>query len=366
MRIGIPKEIKDGERRVALTPQDAGALIAAGHEVVVETGAGIGAGCADAQYAALGVRIVASPAEAFAADIVVKVKEIQTGEWQWLQPGSTLMGFLHLGGDGQMCHELLARRITAIAYETIADANNELPLLKPMSRIAGELAVSVGQYLLLAPQGGRGLTIADARVLVFGAGNAGTAAANLAVTLGADVTVVSRYGPRLATLAHRLGSRARTIAIENADLGALASGADLVIGAVNVPGKANPCLLSAAQVRAMGAGTVLIEVGIDAGGIAETSRPTSHHAPTYVAEGVTHYCVANMPAAIPRSASFVLSATVLPYVQSLAGTGLTPALRADPGLAQGLQMHGGHMLHAEVAARHALPVRDLDAILHSC
>ncbi|MBI3714815.1 MAG: alanine dehydrogenase [Betaproteobacteria bacterium] len=365
MRIGIPREIKDGERRVALTPDAIRGLIAAGHMVVVQSGAGTASGFGDADYAAGGAQL-ATAAEAYACDLVVKVKELQAAEWPLLQAGSMLMGFLHLGADAETCRHLLDRRITAIAYETVADANNELPILKPMSQMAGQLAIMVGQHLLLAPQGGRGLMMADARVVVFGAGSAGAAAANLAVALGADVTIASRYGPRLASLAHRLGSKARTLTIENADAGKLVAQADLVIGAAHTPGRATPVLLSAAQVRSMGAGSVLIEIGIDAGGIAQTSRPTTHAAPTFVAEGVAHYCVPNMPAAIPRSASLAISAAVLPFVQSIATTGLTAALRADVGLAGGLQMHGGSMTHAEIAARHGLPCRDLDALLHAC
>ena len=366
MRIGVPREIKDGERRVALVPDAVRDLIAAGQMVVVESGAGAAAGFGDADYAAAGGQVATSAAEAYACDLVVKVKELQAAELPLLQAGSMLMGFLHLGADQETCRHLLDRRLTAIAYETIADANSELPILKPMSQMAGKLAIMVGQHQLLAPQGGRGLMMADARVVVFGAGSAGAAAATLAVTLGADVTVASRYGPRLASLAHRLGSKARTLAVENVDAGKLVEQADLVIGAAHSAGRATPVLLSAAQVRGIGAGAVLIEVGIDAGGIAHTSHPTSHTAPTFVAEGVTHYCVPNMPAAIPRSASLAISAAVLPYIKSIAKAGLTEALRTDPGLAGGLQMHGGYMTHSEIAARHGLPSRDVDALLHSC
>ncbi len=362
MHIGLPKETKPGERRIALAPEAVGALTAGGNEVILQSGAGLSAGHADADYSAHGARIVASAEEAYACEMVVKVKEIQPEEWKLLQDGCSLLGFLHLGGDAAMCRELLARRVTGIAYETITGKNGSLPVLEPMSRLAGMLAVSIGQHGLLAPQGGRGVLLADARVVIFGAGIAAKAAAEQSLALGAQVTVASRAGPRLQALP----AGVRAIDIATADVSELVRGADLVIAAVHTSGEATPRLLSRGDVGSMGTGAMLIEIGIDAGGIAETSRPTTHLEPTYVAEGVTHYCVANMPAAVPRSASAALSAAVLPYVSALANHGLAPALRQMPGLAAGLQMHGGHMLHAAIAARHGFEVRDLDAILYAC
>jgi len=366
MLIGLPREIKDGERRVALTPAAVGALRAHGHVVRVHAGAGAGAGFADADYMAAGATLVSNAAAAFDVDLVVKVKEIQTGEWNHLRPDSTLFSFLHLAGDPLMANALLARRVTGIAFETVADASRRLAILGPMSVIAGELAVQIGANLLMAPNGGRGVAIGDGRVVIVGAGNAGAAAATTALALGADVTVLARVGQRLALLAHKLGSSARTIAITPEALAFALKGADLVIGAVNVTGSATPKLLTRAHLQAMGQGAVLIEICIDGGGISETARATSHSLPTYVEEGVVHYCVANMPAAVPRSASMAISTALQPYLLALADKGLRQALKDDAGLAAGLQMHGGRITHAAVAKELGLPCVDLDALLFSC
>ena len=370
MIIGLPKETKDGERRVALTPDAVAALVGAGNPVRVEAGAGAGSGFSDADYAASGATVVDSATKAFDAELVVKVKEIQTNEWQLLNPGSMLLSFLHLRGDVFMAHELLARRITGIAFETVEDASKRLVILAPMSKIAGELAIPIAANLLMTGNGGRGIAIGDARVVILGAGSAGVAAARTALALGADVTVVSRMGPRLAALAHKLGSSARTMALQPDKLLTAVRDADVVIGAINVPGAASAKLLSREDVQSMtadrGAGAVLVDICIDAGGISATSRPTYHSAPTFVAEGVTHYCVANIPAAVPRSASIALSKAVLPYVAAIASKGLTRALRDDDGLAAGLQIHGGQVTHEAIARELKRPHRDLDAMLFSC
>ena len=370
MIIGLPKETKDGERRVALTPDAVAGLVGADNSVHVETGAGDGSGFSDAQYLASGANVVDSAAKAFDAELVVKVKEIQTNEWQLLNPGSMLFCFLHLRGDLFMAHELLARRITGIAFETVQDASKRLVILAPMSKIAGELAIPIAANLLMTGNGGRGIAISDARVVILGAGNSGVAAARVALALGADVTVVSRMGPRLAALAHKLGSSARTMAVQPDTLSAAVRDADVVVGAVNVPGTASPKLLTQDDVRAMtaqkGPGAVLVEICIDAGGISATSRPTYHSAPTFIEEGVIHYCVANIPAAVPRSASIALSNVVLPYVAAIASKGLTRALRDDDGLAAGLQIHGGQVTHQAIARELKRPHRDLDAMLFSC
>jgi len=373
MVIGLPRETKDGERRVALTPGAIAVLVAAGHSLRVERSAGAGSGFTDADYVAAGADMVNSAARAFDAELVVKVKEIQTGppnEWQLLNPGGMLFSFLHLGADTFMAHELLARRITGIAFETVEDDSRRLAILAPMSVIAGELSITIAANLLMTSSGGRGVAIGDARIVIVGAGSAGAAAARTAIALGADVSVISRVGPRLAALAHKLGSSARTMAMHPATLADATRDADVVIGAVNIPGSAAPKLLGRDDVRAItagnGPGAVLIEICIDAGGIADTSRPTCHSAPTYVEEGVTHYCVANIPAGVPRSASLALSAAVLPYVTALAGKGLTQALRDDVGLAAGLQIHGGQVTHPAIARELNRPYRDLDAMLFSC
>ena len=366
MLIGLPREIKDSERRVALTPDAIHALCAHGHVVRVHTSAGLGAGFADADYVAAGAAIVSNAAATFDVDLVVKVKELQTGEWNHLRPDSMLFSFLHLGSDHIMANELLARRITGIAFETVEDASRRLAILGPMSVIAGEMAIQIGANLLMTPDSGRGVAIGDARVVIVGAGNAGAAAARMALVLGADVTVLAPVGQRLAVLAHKLGLNARTIAISPEALTNALNGADLVIGAVNIAGQATPKLLTRTHLRSMGQGAVLIEICIDGGGISETAHVTTHAAPTYFEEGVVHYCVANMPAALPRSASISISNAILPYLLALTDKGLRQALRDDAGLMAGLQMHSGRITHAAVAAELGLPCINLDALLFSC
>ena len=370
MIIGMPRESKDGERRVALTPDAVAVLVAAGNMLRIEAGAGAGSGFSDADYAASGATVVDSAAKSFNAELVVKVKEIQTNEWQLLNAGSILFSFLHLRTDVSMAYELLAKRITGIAFETVEDTLKRLVILAPMSKIAGELAIPIAANLLMTGNGGRGIAIGDARIVILGAGSAGVAAARVSLALGADVTVVSRMGPRLAALAHKLGSSVRTMAVQPDTLSAAVRGADVIIGAVNVPGAASPKLLTQDDVRAMtvqrGSGAVLVEICIDAGGISATSRPTFHSAPTFIEEGVIHYCVANIPAAVPRSASIALSNVVLPYVAAIARKGLTSALRDDDGLAAGLQIHGGQITHEAIARELKRPHRDLDAMLFSC
>lgn len=365
MIIGMPKEIKDGERRVALVPAAVAALVAAGNTVRIERGAGAGSGFADAEYGAAGAQIVAGAEQSFDADLVVKVKEIQPGEWRNLSPGGMLFCFLHLVSDTGMAGELLARRITGIAFETVEDSNGRLSILAPMSRMAGKLSLPIAANLLMTPNGGRGIAIGDAQIVIVGAGNAAAAAAETAMALGCRVTIVSRAGPRLDAM-----PGAQKISMEHGELSATVREADAVIAAVNIPGSPTPKLLGRDHLREMtshkGPGSVLIEICIDGGGIAETSRPTYHSAPTIVEEGVIHYCVANIPAAVPRSASMALSDAVLPHVLALAAKGLTRALRDDSGFAAGLQIHGGQVTHAAMAVALKRPHRDLDALLFSC
>lgn len=364
MIVGIPKEIKDGERRVGMTPEGIRALTAGGHEVRVQAGAGLGAGFADEDYTQSGATIVTTALAAFDADLVVKVKEIQTSEWRELRPDAALFCFQHLQSDGEMARELLARRITAIAYETVTDPSGGLPVLAPMSAIAGELAVLIGANLLTSPQGGSGMLIRDASVLVVGAGKVGEAAARTAAALGARVTVLARNVERLRPLATEIGADIDTASMSIA--GQRARDADLVIGAVNLPGERTPKLLSRDAVHRMRPGSVIVDVCIDGGGIAETSRPTVHSSPTYVEEGVIHYCVPNMPAAVPRSATLALASAAFPHVLSMADKGIWHALRGDEGLAAGLHMAGGNITHPAVAQALNLPCVDADALLHSC
>jgi alanine dehydrogenase len=370
MIIGLPKEIKSGEMRVALTPDAVQALVAFGHTIRVQTSAGEGAGFSDAEYAASGAEIVPTADHAYDADLVVKVKEIQLNEWQRLRRGGMLFSFLHLGADRLMARELLDRRITGIAFETVADRHGKLSILAPMSEIAGELAIPIAADLLMTSHSGKSVMMRDARVLVVGAGVAGRAAAHAAANAGAKVSVAVR---NLATAAdlHRDGpGKIEIFEGDAARVAQLAREADVIVGAASVPGQATPKLLTREDIKAMRPGGVLIEICIDGGGISETSRPTSHAVPTYIAEGITHYCVANMPATVPRLASIKISSAILPYVAALANHGLLRAMRDNKGftdgLKNGLQIHDGRVTHAGIAAELNLPFVDLDAVLFSC
>jgi alanine dehydrogenase len=339
--------------------------VAHGHTVRVQTSAGQGAGFNDAEYEVSGAEIVPTAAHAYGADLVVKVKEIQTDEWQHLRRGGMLFSFLHLGADRSMARELLDRRMTGIAFETVADRHGKLPILAPMSEMAGELAIPIAANLLMKSQGGKGITMRSARVLVVGAGVAGRAAALAAANAGAHVRLIVRN--LATTLAD--GTLTEKIALIEGDaakVAQLAREADIVIGAVSVPGQATPKLLTRNDIKAMQPGGVLIEICIDGGGISETSCPTSHAAPTYIDEGITHYCVANMPAAAPRLASIKISSAIAPYVTALANHGLLRAMRDNNGFSNGLQIHDGRITHTGVAAELNLPFVNLDAVLFSC
>lgn len=352
MIIGVPKEIKDGERRVGLTPEGAGQLVAAGHTVKVQAGAGDGSGFSDSEYSQCSSTVVSTARAAFDADLIVKVKEIQSGEWRELKPDSALFCFQHLQSDGEMARELLARRITAIAYETVEDAAGGLPILAPMSAIAGELALTVGAHALMSPNGGSGVLLRDANVLVVGMGVVGNAAARTAKALGANLRC--------------FGREAREGVRPAAELNEHLADADLVVGAANIRGARSPKLIRRSDVLRMRPGSVIVDVCIDGGGIAETSRPTTHAEPTFVEAGVIHYCVPNMPAAVPRSATRALCAATLPHVRALAHLGIWGALRADAGLAAGMHMAGGQLTHEGVARALAMPCTPADALLHGC
>jgi alanine dehydrogenase len=366
MIIGVPKEIKAGEMRVALTPDAVRNLSSQGHTVLFQTSAGEGAGFNDTEYLRAGATLAPTAAHAYNADLVVKVKEIQTDEWQLLRRGGMLFSFLHLGADHIMARELLDRRITGIAFETVADRHGKLPILAPMSEIAGELAVPIAANLLMKTHGGKGVMLRGAHVLVVGAGVAGRAAARAAANAGAQVSVVVRNRLTTADFVDTAGHIIQVIEADAAKVGQLVRGADVVIGAVNIPGKTTPKLLTREDICAMQPGGVLIEICIDGGGISATSRPTYHAAPTYIEAGITHYCVANIPTAVPRSASIAISSAILPYVESLANDGLLKAMRDNDGYSNGLQIHDGRVTHAGVAAELNLPFFDLDAVLFSC
>jgi len=339
MHIGLPKEIKDGEYRVALSPAGVDALRKAGHRVTVQPDAGIESGFADEDY----VRAGASLADPWAAEIVVKVKELQPAERRKPQPSQTLFCFQHFAPDPALLEAALASRATFVAFETVGEADGSLPILKPMSKIAGRLAVQVGAWCLQKHQGGSGVLlpgvdgVPPGNVVILGAGNVGGNALAVAHGMGASVRVHARSERHFAALrARHPGAQFTTAPPEIAD-------ADLVIGAVLVPGSLSPKLLSRAMLRGMRRGSALVDVGIDQGGIAETSRPTKHSAPIFVEQGVVHYCVPNMPAACARTASLALERALLPWLLELAGG------TASPGLASGVQVRDGKVVHAQLA-----------------
>jgi len=354
MHIGIPREIKNHEYRVALTPEGARLLTETGHRVSVEAGAGDATGFTDDAYRAAGAAVVATAAEVYAADLVMKVKEPQPDEVKRLREGQLLFCYLHLAAAPELARALMARGVTAIAYETVSKAGGGLPLLQPMSDIAGRLAPQMGALGLHTSHGGSGKLISGmpgvppARVLIIGAGVVGMSAARTAVGLGARVTLVDHQGDKLAHAEAQFGARVETRFSSPDTIADSLEYADIVIGAAQIPGRHAPRLISLASLKRMPPGSVLVDVAIDQGGIAETSRPTTHSHPFFVAEGIVHYCVTNMPGAVARTATKALTHATLPYVQALAEQGLA-ALAADPGLQAGLHVHAGRITHAGLA-----------------
>jgi alanine dehydrogenase len=356
VKIGIPKEIKTHEYRVGLTPAGVRELCQHGHSVVIEHDAGAGIGYGDDVYRQAGATVADTPAAVFAtADLIVKVKEPLPAEIALLRRGQILFTYLHLAADKVQAQGLLRSGATCIAYETVTDAAGSLPLLAPMSEVAGRMAVQVGAHCLEREQGGAGILLGGvpgvppAKVVVLGGGVAGTNAARMAVGLEASVTIIDKSLTRLKELDLQFGPRATTLfatteAIEQAVLAA-----DLVIGAVLVPGAAAPKLVTREMVRWMRPGSVLVDIAIDQGGCFETSRPTTHSDPTYVEEGVVHYCVTNMPGAVARTSTFALTNATLPFVLALAGKGWRQAMLDDPHLAAGLNIHDGQVTHIAVA-----------------
>jgi alanine dehydrogenase len=356
MRIGVPKEIKNHEYRVGLVPAGVRELVASGHQVMVQSSAGAGIGVEDAAYVAAGAKIVATAKEVFdGADLVVKVKEPQLAECKMLRPGQVLFTYLHLAADAAQANALMASGATAIAYETVTAANGSLPLLTPMSEVAGRMSVQVGAASLQKANGGLGVLLGGvpgvppAKVIVLGGGVSGTAAAEIAVGMRADVTVVDRSLKRLRELDALFGGRLKTAASTAEAIESLVTQADLVIGAVLVVGAAAPKLVTRDMVSKMKKGAVMVDISIDQGGCFETSRPTTHAEPTFVVDGVVHYCVTNMPGAVPRTSTFALTNATLPYVKQLADLGAEKALAADPHLAAGLNVHAGAITCEAVA-----------------
>ena len=369
MRIGVPKEIKNHEYRVGLVPAGVRELVNAGHEVLVQSTAGAGIGEDDAAYQAAGAKIVAQATDVFAAaDLIVKVKEPQLAECSLLRRGQTLFTYLHLAADAAQAKALMASGATAIAYETVTSPDGSLPLLTPMSEVAGRMAVQVGAASLQKANGGLGVLlggvpgVAPARVVILGGGVSGSNAAEMAVGMRADVTIVDKSLKRLRQLDAIFAGRLKTVASTTEAIESLVTQADLVIGAVLVTGAAAPKLVTRAMVKKMRPGAVMVDISIDQGGCFETSRPTTHADPTFVVDGVVHYCVTNMPGAVPRTSAFALTNATLPYVKALAMHGTEKALAMDSHLAQGLNVFDGAITHEAVARDLNLPYRPYRAV----
>ncbi|MHA7870793.1 MAG: alanine dehydrogenase [Hyphococcus sp.] len=355
MRVGVPKEIKNHEYRVGLVPGSVREYVANGHDVLIETGAGAGIKASDADYEAAGAKIAPDAASVFASsDMIVKVKEPQPNEWVQLREGQILYTYLHLAPDPDQARGLMESGVTAVAYETVTDPRGGLPLLAPMSEVAGRLSVQAAAYALTAHQGGRGLLmggvpgVLPAKVLVIGGGVVGTHAARMAVGLGADVTILDRSNRRLAELDDMFQGRAKTRYSTYEALDEETDVADVVVGAVLIPGASAPKLVTREMLKGMKEGAVLVDVAIDQGGCFETSKATTHEDPTYVVEDVIHYCVANMPGAVPLTSSHALNNATLGYGLMLANKGLD-ALRENPHLRDGLNIHQGKVTYGAVA-----------------
>ncbi len=356
MRIGVPKEIKNHEYRVGLTPASVSELSAAGHQVFIQTQAGMGIDFSDADYVEAGATIVATAADTFAkADMIVKVKEPQPQEIAMLEARHTLFTYLHLAPDPEQAKGLMKSGATCIAYETVTANNGSLPLLKPMSEVAGRMSVQVGAHYLEKEQGGRGVLLGGvpgvppARVAILGGGVSGVNAAQMAVGMRADVTIYDINNDRLAELDMFFSSQIKTAYASKAAIAAAVARAHLVIGAVLVPGAAAPKLVTREMLRTMKRGSVLVDIAIDQGGCFETSHATTHDNPVFVEEGVIHYCVANMPGAVARTSAFALNNATLPFALRLAKHGAEGAMAADPHLANGLNVMGGKIMHKAVA-----------------
>ena len=356
MKVGVPKEIKTLEFRVGMTPAGVRELVDDGHDVFVESAAGEGIGMSNADYVAAGATVLDKAEDVFAeADLIVKVKEPQLNECAMLREDQVLFTYLHLAADPKQAEALVKSGTTAIAYETVTANDGSLPLLTPMSEVAGRLSIQAGAFALQKANGGRGILLGGvpgvrpAKVLVIGGGVAGANAADMAVGLGAAVTILDRSLPRLRQLDDIWGGRVRTVYSTKDIIDELVVESDLVIGAVLIAGAAAPKLVSRKNVADMNAGAVMVDISIDQGGCFETSKPTTHAEPTYTVDDVVHYCVTNMPGAVPRTSTFALTNATLPFVKSLARYGWRDALKRDRHLANGLNVHAGHVNHEAVA-----------------
>lgn len=370
MLVGVPREIKNHEYRVGLTPASVRELVAHGHQVLVERNAGNGIGAADADYTRVGARVVATAAEVFAqAELIVKVKEPQTAECAQLRRDQTLFTYLHLAPDPGQTHALLASGATCVAYETVTSDDGSLPLLAPMSEVAGRMSVQAGARCLEKAAGGRGVLLAGVpgvepgKVLILGGGIVGSNAALVASGMGADVTILDRSPLVLRRLSERFGTRVKTLHASQEALETALITADLVIGAVLIPGATAPKLVTRDLLGRMKPGAVIVDVAIDQGGCCETSRPTTHAEPTFVVDGVVHYCVANMPGAVARTSTYALNAATLPFVLALANKGWRRALCDDPHLLDGLNVCAGRLTRPEVAQALNLPYTPAASLL---
>jgi alanine dehydrogenase len=373
MRVGVPTEIKTDEYRVALTPSGVRELVEHGHDVLVQAGAGVGSAILDDEYTAQGARIVDDAEAVFAeADMVVKVKEPQPSEVAMLRSGQTLFTYLHLAPDAELTQGLVESGATCIAYETVEDRNGRLPLLAPMSEIAGKIATQAGAFMLEKPLGGRGLLlggvpgVAAGKVMVIGGGVVGQNAAEVAIGMGAETYVYDRNIDRLRDLEFILNGRCSTCFASTLEVEARLPEMDLVIGAVLVHGAKAPHVITRAQLALMKRNAVLVDVSIDQGGCFETSRPTTHSDPTYEVDGITHYCVANMPGAVPITSTWALTNATMPFVVKLADKGPRDALASDPGFMAGLNVAAGRVTYEPVAADQGLdytpPADALEAV----
>ena len=368
MRIGVAKEIKPDEYRVALTPAGALELVRSGHEVSIETGAGVGSAFPDEVYERVGARIVSVDDVWDRSELVLKVKEPVESEYGRLREGLILFTYLHIAADEPQTRALVASGITAVAYETV-EVGRTLPLLAPMSEVAGRLAAQAGAYFLEKPLGGRGLLlggvpgVAPGKVVIVGGGVVGYNAAIIALGLGAQVTILERSIDRMRHLEEILSGRVTLLMSSSLQVAASVEDADLVIGAVLIPGAVAPKLVTAEMIRGMKDGAVVVDVAIDQGGCFETSHPTTHAAPVYVVDGVIHYCVANMPGAVPVTSTRALTNATLPYVEAIANQGLARAVALDPALAMGVNVIGGKITYEAVAQAHGLEYTPLAEVL---
>ncbi|MHB1171946.1 MAG: alanine dehydrogenase [Lacisediminihabitans sp.] len=370
MKIAVPTEVKNNEFRVAITPAGVHDLVAHGHDVLIETGAGLGSSITDEDYAAAGASIGPDAASTWAAaDLLLKVKEPVASEYGYFRENLLLFTYLHLAAEPELTRQLLAARVTGIAYETVQLPSRALPLLAPMSEVAGRLAPIVGANAMLKPNGGPGLLVPGvpgthpARIVVLGGGVAGTNAVSVAVGLGADVVVLDTNIQRLRELDALYAGRVQTIASNGFEIEHACVNADLVIGSVLVPGAKAPKLVSNELVSRMKPGSVLVDIAVDQGGCFEDSRPTTHADPTFTVHRSLFYCVANMPGAVPNTSTYALTNATMPYVRAIAGRGWRDALRADAALALGLNTHAGHVTNGPVATAHGLEHTPLEAVL---